>query len=79
VIESITQEPASTLSSYEDLWRFTLANYNGGPGCITEAIEAAWESDEVLTWENVSLNFTEGCNRVIDYVEDIAPEIENPD
>jgi hypothetical protein len=79
IIESITDEPAGTLSSYEDLWRFTLANYNGGAGCISEAIEATWESDVALTWENVSLNFTEECSRVIDYVEDIAPEVENAD
>ena len=79
IIENITGEPAGTLSIYEDLWRFTLANYNGGAGCLADAIETTWDSNVDLSWENVSLNFSEECSHVPDYVNDIAPNLEDID
>ena len=77
IIENITGEPAGTLSTYEDLWRFTLANYNGGAGCFSEAIEGTWDSDVSLNWENVSQNFSDSCDQVIDYVSHFDVEIDN--
>ena len=73
IIYNQTLRNSGEVSSYEDLWKFTLVNYNGGPGCLSNAIQQAVRNNAPLTWENVSM-FLEpgGCQASIDYVEDIA-------
>lgn len=73
IIHNATGERAGAVSDYEDLWRFTIANYHAGPGCISFGIHMAWNSGAgVLTWENVSANLTESCQGVIPYVDKIT-------
>lgn len=73
IVNTATEEIPGTVSSYEDLWRFTVANYHAGPGCLSYAIHMAWQSNPgPLTWENVSAQFTEACRGVIPYVEKIT-------
>lgn len=62
-------DPAPT---YEDMWRFTLVNYNAGPGCLGLALDATSAKGEDLTWENVSTHLTPACAGARDYVNDIA-------
>ena len=71
-IMNATQLAPGAVSSYEDLWRFTLANYNGGPGCLAYAIHTTWALREPLDWEHVSTHFTQPCQGVIGYVNLIA-------
>jgi len=59
-----------TVASYEDLWRFTLANYHAGPGCVSNAIYAI--PGQALTWENVAPKLNSECPGTQKYVEDIA-------
>ena len=74
IIRTATQEQIpGTVSNYENLWRFTIANYHAGPGCLSYAINMAWQQGGApLTWENVASNFTEACKGVIPYVEKIT-------
>ncbi len=73
IIHNATGERAGAVSDYEDLWRFAIANYHAGPGCISFAMHMAWTSSPgVLTWENVATNLTEPCQGVIPYVEKIT-------
>jgi hypothetical protein len=65
------QIPGS-VSSYEDLWRLTIANYHAGPGCVSYAIHSAWQSTGVVSWDQVSTYFTEACQGVVPYVEKIT-------
>jgi hypothetical protein len=60
------------ISSYEDLWRFTLANYNGGPGCLSFAIHSSWGLREPMDWEHVSTHITDACQGMIAYVDEVA-------
>jgi hypothetical protein len=60
------------IASYEDLWRFTLANYHGGSGCMANAINKVHKSKEALTWENVSAALEDNCPWVLEYVDDIT-------
>ena len=60
------------VSSYEDLWKFTLVNYNAGPGCLSIAIEDAIDAGDPLDWEHLSQYLTPVCQGAIDYVEDIS-------
>lgn len=67
-----TNSSPGMVSEYEDLWRFTLANYHAGPGCLAFAIHTTWDLRQRLNWENVSTHFTEPCQSVIPYVNLIA-------
>ena len=73
ILYNETRLPAGYVSSYEDLWRFTLINYNAGPGCLSSAIQLAILNNYPLTWDNV-IQFLEpgACQLSIDYVNDIA-------
>ena len=71
VLNETYLEP-SIVSNYEDLWHFTLANYNAGPGCLTEAIRAAYIPETPLTWDDVSRVLPWGCTGAVQYVENIT-------
>lgn len=71
-IYTATGEMAGRVATYEDLWRFTIANYHAGPGCTSYAIHQAWQTTGLLNWENVSTSFTEPCQGVVPYVTEIA-------
>ena len=72
VIYNYTGQPVSMLAKYEDLWKFTLINYNAGGGCLADAISNSFARGEELTWENVSTHLTGACFGAVDYVNDIS-------
>jgi hypothetical protein len=72
LVENITGGPAGNAASYEDLWKFTLANYNAGPGCLGNAIDATHGESQPLTWENVSMRLEPACQGAIPYVDQIS-------
>jgi hypothetical protein len=59
-------------ATYEDLWRFTLVNYNAGPGCLGLAVNETSSMGEPLDWEHVSSHLTPACKGALDYVSDIS-------
>ena len=71
VVYNNTGLSAGTAASYEDLWRFTLVNYNAGAGCLGLAIDATIGQSQPLIWENLSQNLTEVCADTKNYVNDI--------
>jgi hypothetical protein len=71
LVENITGGKAGDSASYEDLWKFTLANYNAGPGCLGNALDATNGEDQQLTWDNVSSHLEPACQGAINYVNDI--------
>jgi len=72
LVENITAGKAGDAASYEDLWKFTLVNYNAGPGCLGDALDATHEDDQDLTWENVSSHLEQTCQSAVNYVNDIS-------
>jgi hypothetical protein len=60
------------VATYEDLWRFTIANYHAGPGCTAYAIHQTWQNTGSLTWQEAVNYFTDPCQGVIPYVEKIT-------
>ena len=73
IIYNETGRTAGEVSLYEDLWKFTLVNYNAGSGCLANALQKAINSGYPLTWENVNLFLEPGaCQASIDYVNDIS-------
>lgn len=67
-----TKSTPGAVSEYEDLWKFTLANYHAGPGCLSYALYTSWNRGRILDWEAVSQNFTPVCQGVVFYVDQIA-------
>jgi hypothetical protein len=72
IVTTATQSIPGAVSTYDDLWKFTIANYHAGPGCVSYAITSAWASSSDLTWENVSQSFTDACRGVVPYVDKIT-------
>jgi len=49
-------EDLNVTSSLEDYWKFTIATYHSGIGCVQNAIEKASLTSKNLDWESVSKN-----------------------
>ena len=71
-IYNTTGSQAGEVSSYEDLWKFTLVNYNAGVGCLVVALQAAYQQGQPLNWDNVSSHLEPACQGSIQYVNDVS-------
>ena len=58
--------------TYDDMWKFTLVNYNAGGGCLASAFEDASAKNEPLTWDRISVYLAPACQGAVDYVNDIS-------
>ena len=72
VIQNNIGQPPGSIASYEDLWKFTLVNYNAGAGCLGLAINDTWTTEHKLTWDAMSSHFTDVCVPAKEYVNDIS-------
>jgi hypothetical protein len=72
IIRNTTSKDPGKVSNYEDLWRFTLVNYNAGSGCLSNAMQLAYRQFGYFTWENVSSKLEPACIGAIEYVDDIT-------
>ena len=64
------------VSTYTDMWRFTVAGYNN-PDCIYEALLRTYNTTTdkgiplPLEWQYVREHFPAGCESTLQYTEDI--------
>ncbi len=72
LIVNTTHKSARDVSSYSDLWRFTLMNYNAGPGCLGNAISQTWNAKVPVDWAHVAANLDPACRAAVDYDRDIS-------
>jgi hypothetical protein len=72
LVKNITGQTAGSVATYENLWKFSLVNYNAGPGCLGDALDLANAKSLELNWENVSSNLSPGCNGAKEYVTAIS-------
>ncbi len=72
IIYNYTLQSPGAVASYEDLWKFTLVNYNAGGSCLAEAVTNAYSRGLPLTWDNVSPYLVGACLGAVDYVNDIS-------
>jgi hypothetical protein len=74
VIRMATGKTPASLMSYEDYWRFTLANYHSGSGCMYQALR---RSGNPTNWPAIASGWPHGCLSGITYIrrieENIAP------
>lgn len=71
IVYNGTGDLAGEISSYEELWKYTIANYHVGPGCLSYAIYTSWAARATMDWEHVSSYLTEPCGSVIPYVTEV--------
>jgi hypothetical protein len=72
VVQQMTGKAPGSITSYEDMWKFTLINYNAGPGCLTLAVGAVQTAGLPLNWENLSPKLLPACDGAVNYVNDIT-------
>ena len=72
IYNATNRTPEQVQVRYEDLWRFTAANYHVGPGCLSYAVYSAWARGEPLEWERVSAFLTSVCLGVIEYIDNVT-------
>jgi len=72
MIYNLTRKSAGKVSEYNDLWRFTLVNYNAGPGCLWKAMSRTWRAKDEMDWEHVAANLDPICRVAVDYVDAIS-------
>jgi len=72
VVRNFTGNAPGVSVSYENLWKFTLVNYNAGAGCLADAISGAQLNRLELTWGNIAPYLPPACAGAIDYVNDIS-------
>ncbi|MEW6651161.1 MAG: hypothetical protein AB1453_13365 [Chloroflexota bacterium] len=77
IFYNITNKFAGEVASYEDLWRFTLVNYNAGAGCLHKALHDSYLAGESLTWANVSQRLEKACQGALLYAAE-AEKIAEP-
>jgi hypothetical protein len=72
IVYNATGLIAGNVTDYEELWKFTVADYHTGPGCLSYAVYTAWAARATMDWEHVSTYLTEPCETVIPYVTEIV-------
>ncbi len=71
IVYNATHIIAGNISSYEELWKFTIADYHVGSGCLSYAMYTAYAAKATMDWEHVSTYLTQPCESVIPYVTQV--------
>ncbi len=71
IVYNATGVLAGEVSNYEELWKYTIADYHVGSGCLSYAVYTAWAARQAMDWSHVSSYLTEPCESVIPYVTEI--------
>jgi hypothetical protein len=72
IVYNATGKLAGVVASYEDLWKFTVADYHVGPGCLSYAMYTTWAARSNMDWDHVLTHLTQPCASVIPYVTQVS-------
>ncbi|PKO16669.1 MAG: hypothetical protein CVU39_07545 [Chloroflexi bacterium HGW-Chloroflexi-10] len=72
LISGITGHAPAAVMDYEDFWRFVLANYHSGAGCMSAALH---QSKNSLAWPAIAASLPSGCWSGAVYVRRIETQI----
>jgi hypothetical protein len=72
IIELATGKSPAAIISYEDYWRFVLANYHAGAGCVYKALRKTGNPN---SWNSIAGNFSSGCASGAEYIRRIEEQI----
>jgi hypothetical protein len=71
MVKNITESPANEVSTYEEMWKISVANYHAGSGCVGTAMETTWSNGENMIWESINPNLLGDCMGAVEYVESV--------
>lgn len=69
IVTNVMGDSPAAVSTYEDMWKFTVANYYSGSGCLYNAINQVAAYSQPITWENVRRFLTGKCELANLYVD----------
>lgn len=75
IITNATGDSPSSVSTYEDMWKLSIANYYSGSGCLFNAVNQVSAYSLPVTWENVRRFLTGQCelgNLYVDRVYELG-------
>lgn len=72
IVTNVTGKSPGQASTFVDLWKFSLVNYNAGPGCLWSALSNSYKAGERLSWANVSARLDPVCQAAVKYVDSIS-------
>lgn len=72
VIRIVTGKSPAALMSYEDFWRFVMANYHSGAGCMYQALR---RSGNPTNWPVIASGLPVGCQSGSTYIRRIEENI----
>jgi hypothetical protein len=68
LVKNVTRAEPADATTYEDMWKMTIANYYAGSGCLGQALHASLSEEFPLTWDTLS-GYLEGtCTIADEYV-----------
>jgi hypothetical protein len=54
---TLPEKEPNAIFTYESLWRISLGVYNAGVGCMSEAVNYAWNDyGSAMTWEEFKIH-----------------------
>jgi hypothetical protein len=74
MVRNETDQAPGKVTTYEDLWNLTIANYHAGAGCMAEGISKLVEGEQAISYENfcaVNASCPTACvfvERVLGYI-----------
>jgi len=71
LVKNATHQSPSVVSTYEDMWKMTIANYYSGSGCLGDAMAAVAVEKNQLTWGDIAEKMPETCQKAKYYVENV--------
>ncbi len=68
LVKNVTRAEPADVTSYEEMWKMTIANYYAGSGCLGNALRASLNETYPLTWDVLSTYLEGTCVIAKDYV-----------
>ncbi|MEI7844524.1 MAG: hypothetical protein WCK35_01855 [Chloroflexota bacterium] len=70
IIANLSKNRLAVISTYEDLWDFTIANYHTGNKCIADGIKTLLSQSKQITFNNFCA-INNACPAACDYVSKV--------
>lgn len=71
MISNTTGRSPADVTTYQDMWEITVANYHAGSGCVGYGMQAVATAGQSLSWTNVVARMLGGCRSSEDYVNEV--------
>ena len=79
IVYNVTGQHSSFAVDYPTIWKLTLLNWNAGPQCVFDALDASYTpSTDELSWAVIASNVSGSfCQVGLDYVNQITAQYYN--